>query len=113
MDNNAKLEKLIDLNEKREQHEEASEGLKKIMNDIEHNYSARINISSYSPSVHIPATKDTISYLLANEENSLKAINVYIDDLLNGEANELKDKISEFSNSVKEKVEEDVEEKEQ
>lgn len=101
MNNTEKLEKLIDLNEKREQHVEALEGLKRIMRDIENNYSARINISSYSPNVHIPATKEIISILIKDEENSLEALNVYLDDLLNGEANELKNKISEFSNSVK------------
>lgn len=102
MNNNEKLKKLIDLNEKREQHAEASEGLKRIMSDIKRGYSACINISSYSPNVRISATTNIISHLLANEEDSLKAINTYIDDLLNGETNELRNKISAFSNSVKE-----------
>lgn len=114
MNNNEKIAKLIDLNEKSRDHAKALGRLKETLDNMKNGRSAKLTISSIDVSdVRIPVTEDILSILIKNEENSLTAANVYIDDLLNGEANELKDKICAFSNSVKEKVEEDVEEKEQ
>jgi alpha-N-acetylglucosamine transferase len=111
LNNTEKIVKLIDLNERSEEYSTAVVRLKETLNNIKNGCSAKLTISScYVADVRIPVTEDILSLLIKNEEDSLKVVNMYIDDLLNGETNELKSKISEFSNSVKEKVEEDVEE---
>lgn len=111
MNNNEKIAKLIDLNEKSRDHAKALGRLKETLANMKKGRSAKLTISSIDVSdIRVSATEDILFVLIKNEENSLQAVNIYIDDLLNGEANELKDKISEFSNSVKEKAEKDVEE---
>lgn len=104
LNNNEKIVKLIDLNERSKEYNTAVVRLKETSELLKKGHSVRLTISSpYVSDVRIPATKDIVSHLIANEEDSLKKANAEIDALLNGEVKELKSKISEFSNSVKEK----------
>lgn len=104
MDNDKKLEQLADLKKQKENHEEILESVKSIEKDFE-NGNPRVELAISTPylsKIYIHTTKDIISHLISNETKTLDEINVKIDNLLNGEAIELRNKITAFGKSLKE-----------
>lgn len=105
LNNNEKLEKLIKLGVRKKEHEEKLNSLTEMVNYMFSckNHTVEIVIGSdLEFGVSIKATDDVINLLINNEKRTLSLIIYAIDNLLNGDANKLKDKINELSNSIKE-----------